>query len=66
MATPDRLELIRNTVQNYIGRRATDIHVVALLAVLRGAKTNRERIARIHVQLDAKQWFDELIADRSG
>lgn len=63
VATPDRLELIRNTVQNYIGREATDIHVVALLAVIRGAKTNKERIARIQVQLDAKRWFDDLLKE---
>jgi putative GTP pyrophosphokinase len=67
IATPRRLEIIRNTYLSVIGRQPLNLEVIATLAALRGAANVEEEIQHIKSQIAYRGAWDtiqqELVQD---
>jgi putative GTP pyrophosphokinase len=60
IATPKRLDIIRNTYLAVTGRSAASLEVVASLAALRGAADGEEEIRRIKAQIAYRGAWDAI------
>ncbi len=60
IATPRRIEIIRNTYLSTIGRLPFNLEIVATLAALRGAGDETEEIQRIKLQIAYRGAWDNI------
>jgi putative GTP pyrophosphokinase len=60
LATPRRLELIRNTYLSTIGRQPVPLDVTATLAAIRGSEDQAEEERRIQLQIEYRGAWDEI------
>jgi len=52
LATPRRLEIIRNTYLSFAGRDPLNLEIIATLATIHGAADDNEEVQRIKLQID--------------
>ncbi len=52
LATPRRLEIIRNTYVSFTGRDPLNLEIIATLATIHGAADENEEVQRIKLQID--------------
>lgn len=60
IATPRRIEIIRNTYLSTIGRLPFNLEIVATLAAMRGAADENEEIQRIKLQIAYRGAWDNI------
>ncbi len=60
IATPRRIEIIRNTYRSTVGRLPFNLETVATLAAMRGAKDEDEEIRRIKLQIAYRGAWDNI------
>jgi putative GTP pyrophosphokinase len=60
IATPRRIEIIRNTYLSTLGRLPFNLEVIATLAAMRGADTEDEEIQRIKLQIAYRGAWDNI------
>lgn len=60
IATPDRLDIIRNTYLALTGRPPTNLEVIANLAAMRGAPDSDEEVRRIKAQIEYRGAWDSI------
>lgn len=60
LATPRRLEIIRNTYLSLLGRDPLNLEVIATLATIHGAADDNEEIQRIKLQIDYLSTTDQI------
>jgi putative GTP pyrophosphokinase len=66
LATPRRIEIIRNTYLSSLGRLPVSLELIATLAALRGAEREREEIRRIKLQLAYRGAWDDIKQEFTG
>jgi len=60
IATPRRIEIIRNTYLSTIGRLPFNLEIIATLAAMRGAADENEEIQRIKLQIAYRGAWDNI------
>jgi putative GTP pyrophosphokinase len=60
LATPRRLDIIRNIYHSTIGRHPADLELVANLAAMRGSRSESEEIQRIKMQIAYRGAWDSI------
>ena len=60
IATPNRLDIIRNTYLSVCGRLPTNLEVIATLATLAGAENREEEVDRIKAQIAYRGAWDSI------
>ncbi len=60
LARPRRLDIIRNTFVASVGRQPVSLEVIATLAALRGAASQKEEVQRIRAQIAYRGAWDAI------
>jgi ppGpp synthetase/RelA/SpoT-type nucleotidyltranferase len=63
LATPRRLDIIRNTYHSTLGRHPADLELVANLAAMRGSGSESEEIQRIKMQIAYRGAWESIRRD---
>ncbi len=66
IATPSRIEIIRNTYLSSLGRLPQSLEMVATLAALRGAEHEDEETQRIKLQIAYRGAWDDIKQEFTG
>jgi hypothetical protein len=60
LATPRRLEIIRNTYLSFTGRDPLNLEIIATLATIHGAADDNDEVQRIKLQIDYLTTTDSI------